>query len=193
MSSLAAIGRKIFGKRLYVGLAIALVGMEVLVPRPWWQAPHIPGQLFGMALIGLGLALRAWGSGCAGSHTRMATIEAPRLVTGGPFAYVRNPIYLGSIVLGVGMSCLIGDPLAYALTTGAFCLLYFGIIPAEEEHLAKTFGPAFARYRGEVPGLIPRFRPWPGSGETPFRWPAARGELRIGALLVVIYLGLQSI
>src|SRR5437868_4581082 len=135
MAILASLGNKIFGKRLYVGLAVALVGLEVLVPRPLFAGPYIVMHTLAVGCIAAGIALRAWGSGTAGAHTRSSTIEAARLVTGGPFAYVRNPIYLGTIFIGVGMSSLIGDPLAYVMTALAFALLYFGIIPAEEEHL----------------------------------------------------------
>jgi protein-S-isoprenylcysteine O-methyltransferase Ste14 len=188
---LTAVGRKIFSKRLYVGLAVAFVGLELLSPKPFLEHPYLAGQVLAFVLIAAGVGLRAWGSGTAGGHTRSGTIEACHLATGGPFAYVRNPIYLGSILLGVGMSALIGDVLAYALTAVAFSILYFAIVPAEEDHLQKTFGSTYETYRSAVPRLIPRFRPWAGRTETPFQWNAARGEFSIGLLLAGIYLALQ--
>jgi protein-S-isoprenylcysteine O-methyltransferase Ste14 len=191
MSILSTFGRLIFARRLYAGLAVALIGLEVLSPKPFLERPYLFAQMLGLVTIALGLALRAWGSGCAGTHTRSASIEAKHLVTCGPFAYVRNPIYLGSIFLGVGMSAVIGDPLAYVLTVITFCALYFGIVPAEEEHLAHTFGAEYERYREAVPRLIPRLQPWAGRTENPFRWNAARGELFIASLLVAIYLALH--
>src|SRR6187402_1723652 len=106
MSLLATFGNNIFNKRLYIGLAVVLVGLEVLVPDPFFRDPHVGRQILALLGIALGLALRAWGSGCAGLHTRSAKIEGAQLVTGGPFAYVRNPIYLGSMILGLGMSGL---------------------------------------------------------------------------------------
>jgi hypothetical protein len=112
-------------------------------------------------------------------------------VTGGPFAYVRNPIYIGSILLGVGMSALIGDPLAYALTTMVFGVLYLCIVPAEEDHLLRTFGVEYERYREAVPRLIPRLQPWVERTQTAFQWEAARGELFIALVLVGIYLALH--
>jgi len=191
MSFLPTFGRLIFARRLYVGLAVAAIGVEVLSPKPFLQRPYFFSQMLGLVAIALGLVLRAWGSGCAGTHTRSASIEAQRLVTGGPFAYVRNPIYLGSIFIGMGMSAVIGDPLAYALTAIVFCVLYFGIVPAEEEHLARTFGAEYESYREAVPRLIPRLQPWAGRTENLFQWNAARGEVFIAALLTAIYLALQ--
>lgn len=190
-SALANLGEKIFRMRLYVGLAFALVGIEVLAPNAFMQSPHVAGQILGLVGVVLGLALRAWGSGCAGGHTRSGKIEADRLVTGGPFAYVRNPIYAGTIVLGIGMSALIGDPLAYGLAGIAFAVLYLGIIPAEEKHLTRSFGAEYIRYCAEVPRLIPHWRPWPERSKAVFRWEAARGEWVIALIVVGIYAALH--
>src|SRR4051794_25243619 len=106
-SRLALAGRRLFSKRLFIGLAVALLGLELLTPKPFFAPGHRLVQSCALVLVVLGLALRAWGSGCAGTHTRSATIEAPRLITGGPFAYVRNPIYTGTMCLGFGMALLI--------------------------------------------------------------------------------------
>jgi hypothetical protein len=52
-------GQKIFRKRLHVGLAVALIGLEVLVPKPFLQHPYFPGQILALLAITAGLALRA--------------------------------------------------------------------------------------------------------------------------------------
>jgi protein-S-isoprenylcysteine O-methyltransferase Ste14 len=187
---LAAVGRKIYNKRLYVGLAMVPVGLEVLVPAPFLGPGHLGEQVLGLIATATGLALRAWGAGCAGGHTRSAKIEGERLVTGGPFAYVRNPIYLGTMLLGFGMCALIGDPRAYPMAALVFMILYFAIIPAEEEHLAQQFGPAYEQYRTSVPRLIPRLQPWASREPSPFRWAAARGEAFIALVLAFIYAGI---
>jgi protein-S-isoprenylcysteine O-methyltransferase Ste14 len=187
---LAQFGRMIFGRRLFVGLAFALFGLEVLQPRPLFAERYLAGQVLGIAMIVVGMALRGWGSGYAGKHTRSALISAPRLVTAGPFAYVRNPIYVGTIVLGFGMCSVNGDPLAHLLAALAFVVLYFGIVPAEEDYLTKQFGPDYQRYQSAVPRLLPRVRPWPGRIDEGFRWRAVWGECGIALLLVGIYAAL---
>lgn len=190
LPALVGLGRKLFGWRLFVGLAVALAGMELLVPVPFFAPGH---RLFQSAAILFalgGLALRAWGGGCAGRHTRTGQIEAPQLVTGGPFAYLRNPIYLGTMCLGFGMAALIGDPKAYVLAALAFVFLYLGIVPAEEAFLRQQFGAAYARYCAEVPRFLPRLRPWPGRAKQAFQWRAAMGEISIALWAMGIYLAL---
>ena len=156
-----------------------------------------PGNVFGahqalgvslsIALVLLGLALRAWSGGCAGAHTRKATIEAPQLVTGGPYALVRNPIYLASIVLGLGMVGLLGDPWMLGLYVAVFIFLYTSIVPAEEAFLRKTFPAEFARYCEHVPRMIPRLSAWADAAPVTFARSAIFGEARLGLVLVGIY------
>ncbi|MDP9292319.1 MAG: isoprenylcysteine carboxylmethyltransferase family protein [Verrucomicrobiota bacterium] len=187
---LAALGRRFFGYRLLIGLFVTAVGLEVLRPAPFLAEGYRLGQGFALLLILVGLALRAWGGGSAGRHTREDSLQAPELITSGPFAHVRNPIYAGSICLGAGMCVLIGDPIAFILATLAFLILYVSIVPAEEAFLFQQFGDEYQRYRAEVPRLIPRLRPWRGRSRRPFEWRAARGELYIGLLLIGIYAAL---
>jgi protein-S-isoprenylcysteine O-methyltransferase Ste14 len=131
--------------------------------------------------------LRGWAAACAGNHTRSATIAAPRLVTGGPYSRVRNPIYLGTVILGMGMTGLIGDLRLAPLLVAACALLYLTIIPAEEQFLARKFGAAYASYRNAVPRLIPRFRKWREATPVQPVWRNARGEAGIAATLAAIY------
>jgi protein-S-isoprenylcysteine O-methyltransferase Ste14 len=142
-------------------------------------------------LILLGLAGRAWAAGCAGQHTRDARIDAPHLVTGGPYAYVRNPIYLASIVLGFGMVGLVGDPVLLGLHLGVCVLLYAGIIPAEEKFLEGRFGTAYVEYMQNVPRMLPRLRPWEKAGAVVFDWRTWLDQLRLALILAGIYLGLH--
>jgi protein-S-isoprenylcysteine O-methyltransferase Ste14 len=173
-----------------VGLAVAAAGSEWLSPVPFFAPGHRVFQSLAVLCALAGLTLRGWASGCAGRHTRTAQIEAPQLVTDGPFAYLRNPIYAGTMCLGFGMAALIGDPRAYLLTALAFFFLYLSIVPAEEEFLSRQFGAAYARYRAEVPRFLPRLRPWPGRVRQAFHWRAIRGELGILLWVVGIYLAL---
>lgn len=184
---LERIGRRIFGVRLFVGLAVVLLSIEWLEPTPLFAPAHRGTQLAGLGLIALGWMLRAWGAGSAGRHTRGAQIEAPHLITSGPFAYVRNPIYAGTIVLALGMVLVIGDPRALLCTALALGTLYFFIVPAEEAFLRTQFGSEYTRYCEAVPRLIPRLHPWPGHRERPFQWRSVRSELMILLWLVLIY------
>ena len=189
-SPLVRIGRRIFSVRLFIGLGVVLLSIRWLRPLPFFDPRYHGMQILALMLIACGLGLRAWGAGSAGHHTRTARIEAPRLISGGPFAYLRNPIYAGTIALSLGMAILIGDPKALLCAAFALGLLYVFIVPAEEAFLRGQFGAEYARYCDAVPRLIPRLSPWPGRREQPFEWQAARGELRILLILVLIYGGL---
>ncbi len=187
----APLANRIFARRLWIGLAA--VGLAACVVQPHrlfaqHQRVLVPLSL-GMILVGL--ALRTWAGGCAGLHTRTARIEAPRLVTGGPFAYVRNPIYLASVVLGLGMVLLIGDPFLFALYLAVFAFLYGFIVPAEERYLRTKFGGSYEEYCRNVPRVLPRLRPWPGRQPSGFEPRALWGEARLGLILAGIYGGLH--
>jgi protein-S-isoprenylcysteine O-methyltransferase Ste14 len=146
---------------------------------------------FSFALVLLGLAGRAWAAGCAGRHTREARIEAPQLVTGGPYRYVRNPIYLASVVLGFGMVGLIGDPVLLGMHLGVCVLLYAGIVPAEERFLSERFGEEYSRYCEHVPRMWPRWTPWSDSKPVRFEARAIADQLPLALILVGIYFGLH--
>ncbi len=189
-STLAGWGRCIFPYRLWIGLAVAVAALEWLAPAPLFGPGHRGPHTLAVALIVGGLALRGWAAGCAGGHTRSARIEAPRLVTAGPFAHVRNPIYLGTFGLGLGVALLIGDPRALGLAVAALGALYAAIVPAEEAFLARQFGAEYGRYRAAVPRLVPRLRPWAQGEARPFHWRAVWGEAGILLWVVAIYLAL---
>jgi protein-S-isoprenylcysteine O-methyltransferase Ste14 len=140
----------------------------------------------GFCLVALGLALRAWSAACAGGHTRGAKISAPSLVTVGPYARVRNPIYLGTITLGIGMVLVLGDPWLWPALAAASVLLYATIIPAEERFLAERFGEEYARYCEAVPRLVPRMTPWVRGDAGGRSWQNARGEVVIAGILALI-------
>lgn len=185
---LARLGHLVFPRRLWIGLAVVGLAAFVVEPRLMFGRPQALGSL---ALVIAGLLGRAWAAGCAGRHTREARIEAPTLVTGGPYAHVRNPIYLASIVLGFGMVGLVGDPWLLALHVGVCVLLYAAIVPAEERFLAEKFGAEYERYRANVPRLWPRWSAWPEAKPATFAPRALLDQVWLGFVLAGIYAGLH--
>ena len=184
---LARLGRKMFPLRLIFGMVVVFVASRWLCPVPFFAPGYIAIHDAALLVICAGLLLRAWGAGAAGDHTRSESIKAPRLTTGGPFAFVRNPIYLGSILLGIGMSLLLSDPRAFLCTAIAFGVLFFTIVPAEEEFLAQQFGGEYLDYCKAVPRIFPRLKAWQGRSQSSFHWPAVRGEFGMLLLLALIY------
>ena len=120
----------------------------------------------GLPLAFLGEAVRMWAVGYSGVTTRGDTVTAPALVTAGPYAHVRNPLYAGNFLTAVGFAiAYTGKNSAAArllLAGGALATMlavYAVIVPHEEEYLRRTFGEAFDDYVQRVPPIVPRLEP----------------------------------
>jgi protein-S-isoprenylcysteine O-methyltransferase Ste14 len=191
---LARIGRSMFSQRLQIGLGLTAVAVPFVRPTIATRPFALGLKVAGFCLVLTGLGVRVLAAGFAGRHTRSSKIEGSKLATAGPYAHVRNPIYLGSVVLGFGMVLLIGDRRFLVPCALIFLALYFGLIPAEEEFLGQKFQQEYEAYLRNVPRLLPRLRAWAPAGvaKTRFDRFAAYGEWRLSLILAVI-LGLFRI
>ena len=116
-----------------------------------------PSTLIAGAVISvLGLLLRGWAAG----HIR----KNSALATSGPYAFTRNPLYLGSFLLGVGFTIGSGFWPLGILFAVLFLGIYFPVMRVESGTLAQLFGESFQRYAREVPLFFPRVTPY-RSGE----------------------------
>ncbi len=151
----------------------------------------------GLPLALAGEALRCWAVGYSGVTTRGDVVTAPELVTAGPYAYVRNPLYLGNFLTALGFSIAFTGRLdvrrGAALTAfglGTMAAVYASIVPLEEAYLRQTFGPAFDEYAARVPPLIPLSEPSaPEHGTfdaTALAQAESRTFLTFGAMLAVL-------
>jgi protein-S-isoprenylcysteine O-methyltransferase Ste14 len=114
----------------------------------WRRAPLPAAVASSLILVLPGLWLRAYASGYV-KKNRELTVT-------GPYAYTRNPLYLGSMLIAFGFAlAVLSWPVALALAIG-FCAIYIPVIASEERFLRATF-PAFEAYSRQVPRLIPRF------------------------------------
>jgi protein-S-isoprenylcysteine O-methyltransferase Ste14 len=125
----------------------------------WWP----PARVFGGVLIVAGLAvlLHAFGRFVVEGIGTPAPVAPPeRLVVGGAYRYVRNPMYLAVSALIVGQALLLGRPvlLLYAAAFGAAVLAF--VRGYEEPALARRFGAQYEAYRRAVPAWLPRRTPW---------------------------------
>ena len=115
-----------------------------------------------------GELLRCWAVGYSGETTRNERVTAAKLVTSGPYAYVRNPLYLGNFLTALGFTVAFTGKNTFetkcALATcalGSVAALYATIIPHEEEYLRERFGQDFDRYCERVPRILPQLDPVP--------------------------------
>jgi protein-S-isoprenylcysteine O-methyltransferase Ste14 len=137
MASWSAIARRV---RVPLGFAFALLYL-------WLAKPTVKSILVGAALVIPGLAIRALASGYLQKNEQLAT--------GGPYAYTRNPLYLGSLILAVGFALAARSWWIVAGIVLLFFVIYLPVIRAEEVFLRKRF-PQFDEYAREVPSLLPR-------------------------------------
>lgn len=121
----------------------------------WLSYRYPPRCLFlSTLLIVLGCVLRSWAAGYL--------LKGKRVAVGGPYAYVRNPLYLGSFLIGAGC-CLVlyQNPLPPAVVVFwlvyilGFAGLYIAKSQSEEAELVKALGDAYVAYREKVPVFFP--------------------------------------
>lgn len=152
-----------------------------------WAARPTPLSLAaGVLLCAAGEGLRVAALRHAGGHTRGRTLRAPRLVTEGPYAVLRHPLYLGNALASSGLvvASRAGWPLFPLLFAALFLLQYTLFMRREERFLADTFGAAWCAYAARVPALgLPR----PGAAAAARRAgepaPPAPPPLGLGAAL----------
>ena len=138
--------------------------------------PSIVSACVGIGLAALGEAIRIWAVGYSGVTTRAEVVTAPQLVTAGPYAVVRNPLYVGNSVIALGFWIAFAGRVSASTTVFLLAVVlvlvigvYSIIVPLEESYLAATFGDAYSGYRAIVPRVIPNGRVFPR--------PDRRGEV----------------
>jgi protein-S-isoprenylcysteine O-methyltransferase Ste14 len=124
--------------------------------------PQLPLLLAGIVLAVAGEALRIWAAGCISKNAVLACR--------GPFAYVRNPLYLGSLLIAVGYCFMSGLWWSVLVTAAMYYYFYYGTIYNEEEHLKTVLGEPYERYSAAVPRLLPRLSPYRDAEGSPFAW-----------------------
>ena len=121
--------------------------------------PTLQNFILGLIFVLMGEAIRFWGVAIAGSETRTTEKLAGKiLVTSGPFAYVRNPLYIGNMLMYIGFALMSN---AFSLLLPSIVFLFFLIqyniiVSLEEQFLTEKFGDAYKKYCEEVPRFIPR-------------------------------------
>ena len=127
-------------------LLLLQLGLGTVTPRLWAWA-WVP--------IVAGLGLRAWGVGHLGARSRTRASSEWSLVDTGPFAWVRNPLYLGNGLLWVGVGLTAG-PVWLGAWLVFLAVHYSLVVGWEEHHLRAVLGAPYARYLDRVPRWLPR-------------------------------------
>jgi protein-S-isoprenylcysteine O-methyltransferase Ste14 len=148
----------------------------------WLARPSVETWLAGAAVSILGLLIRGWAAG----HLR----KNQDLAISGPYAYTRNPLYLGTLTAALGLAIAARSWVIFGVTVAVFTLVYLPVIEQEESHLLKLF-PGYAAYAARVPLLVPTLDPHPSTA--PFSFPLyIKNEEWKAALAFLIGLGLLA-
>jgi protein-S-isoprenylcysteine O-methyltransferase Ste14 len=137
-------------RRIRVPLGFVFAVLYFWLARPTWRYLG-----FGAILIVPGLLIRALASG----HVR----KNETLATSGPYAYTRNPLYLGSLLMGVGFAVAARSWWVGVVLVAMFFAIYLPVIRGEETFLRGKF-PGFEEYARRVPRMLPRIVPLRSGG-----------------------------
>ncbi len=143
-----------------------------------------PRSLLGGSLLAvLGEAVRLWASG----HIR----KTQALATGGPYAFSRNPLYLGSLLLALGVAVASASPWGVLAVAVYFLVFYPAVMREEASFLADKF-PEYAGWAREVPLFLPRLTKG-GPRRSRFEWAQVRANrewrtaLALPVLVILLY------
>jgi protein-S-isoprenylcysteine O-methyltransferase Ste14 len=137
------------------------VGYPVGLAAFWFARPELIWFVCGAGIAVAGLLLRASAAGHLRKHKQLATT--------GPYAFTRNPLYLGSALLAAGFSVASHSWISTILLATYFAIFYPAVIRREQDELKTQYGAAFTEYAGQVPAFWPRFTRATHSNE-PFSW-----------------------
>src|ERR1700732_4193963 len=141
----------VIARRIRVPVGFLFAALYLLLARPTWRS-----IVLGSIVVLPGLGIRALASG----HVR----KNEALATSGPYAYTRNPLYLGSLLMGVGFAVAAQSWGVGIVLVVMFFAIYLPVIRGEEAFLRKTFAE-FDAYAKRVPRMFPRVSPFPLSEE----------------------------
>ena len=162
----------------------------ICAPLFFWLARPTARTLAAGGLVSLlGLGLRAWGAG----HLRKNAV----LATSGPYAHTRNPLYLGSFVMGLGFTLASGWWPLGILFAALFLGIYWPVMRVEEGHLAELFGDDYRRYADSVPLFVPRLSPYSDALRARFDaslyWRYREYQAGLGVLAALAILGAKAL
>ncbi len=144
------IRQTIFHNRSYTPIPFVIVML-------FFAKPTMLMLVAGFLLIAVGETFRLWGVAIAGSETRTTgPVGGTYLITTGPFAYVRNPLYVGNMLIYTGVGIMSNAVFPW-LTLAALIYFYWQyslIVSLEEEHLSQKFGEEYQRYTASVPRFL---------------------------------------
>lgn len=163
-----------------------------------FAAPTSLSLLIGFIVALIGEVIRFWGVSYAGSETRTTgAVGGTQLITSGPYSYVRNPLYVGNVLMYIGVGIMSNALMPYLplIAFLYFAFQYSAIVGLEEVYLSQTFSN-WEEYTRNVRRFIPRFKRFEGNSMLEPNFPRALRSERssiialssVTVLLCVVYI-----
>jgi protein-S-isoprenylcysteine O-methyltransferase Ste14 len=146
-------------------------GFVLVAAFLWLSQPSWTSLIVGLPVSLIGLATRAWAAGHLEKNLA--------LTVSGPYAHVRNPLYIGTLTVAAGLAIAARRWELGVLFAAVFALIYLPVVELEEQHL-RTLFPDYAEYAHTVPKLIPRVAS--GRAMKHFEWRLYRRNREYEAL-----------
>ena len=149
---MANIASKFFKYRSYTPIPFLLIMFL-------YEDANVWSLIAGFLIALIGESIRLWGVSWAGSETRTTgTVGGTFLIISGPFGHVRNPLYVGNILMyfGMGIMSMALFPYLQIIALFFFFIQYHYIVTEEEQYLRKTYGKEYEAYVKNVPRFLPR-------------------------------------
>jgi protein-S-isoprenylcysteine O-methyltransferase Ste14 len=133
--------------------------IPILLMMLYFARPNSPYFFLGIVLIVIGEIIRLRSVSFAGGETRTMNVGASSICKSGPYSIVRNPLYIGNMMIYVGFAFIAGS--VYVVTISSITFVYFFIqysliISLEEEALEEKFGDEYIAYKNLVPSILPK-------------------------------------
>ena len=143
------IGERFFKMRDYTPVPFIILLLFI-------AKPSVFSATLGVFSILLGECIRIYSVSFIGTVSRTRNDHTGNnLITSGPFAIVRNPLYLGNFFITMGIACYSGQAWFFLLMLALFFLQYYFIISYEEGILERDYGSTYVDYKGSVPSFFP--------------------------------------
>jgi len=134
-------------------VVVGLAAIALIDTAPVWP---------GMLVCAFGEAIQVWSA----SHL----VKNEQLINSGPYAYVRNPMYLGRFFVGLGFTIMIKNPWIIAAYVVLFAIYAVCRVGGEEARLSGCFGEEYTEYRAHVRRFLPRLTPYARSSGAKAKW-----------------------
>jgi len=169
---------------MFIALAVSMVKKFYL-----GGTTTLPFFIVGLMIMVVVQALRMYAASYLWGKQAVTKIEADFLCTAGPYAYIRNPLYLGNFLIGIGLCIAINEWYAYALFVISYVFVYSIVIPYEERFLQEKFGDTYAEYKAHTGRLMPKLKGYKsGTKVIPNYKAGVLGEIHVPIFLAVMSL-----